>query len=264
VVMLLLFALCFVMLYRRSRGAAVIFIVSALLTHIWFVCTTLEYMTVYIIMLSVLPLYLRFSDKPSALVVLSCAAGTVTAFADFLTTEIMTLFVPLVAVLLVKRYDDKKSAVLTAGCSVSWLGGYILTFIVRWAAASAVTGRGITDIALSSAGERIGGLPDGIGSHAELFFSSLGANLSMLTLTDSKTDISGTVLWIFIFAAVCIFIGARTNKRRAVPMVLLFIAAVPLVRFGVLMNHSFLHNYFTYRSLMISIMAVLGFAWFKE
>ena len=44
---------------------------------------------------------------------------------------------------------------------------------------------------------------------------------------------------------------------------MILIAALPVVRICVLMNHSYLHNFFTYRALMASIMAVLGLVWYR-
>ena len=44
---------------------------------------------------------------------------------------------------------------------------------------------------------------------------------------------------------------------------MIIIAAIPVLRFCVLMNHSYLHNFFTYRALMPSIMALLGLMWYR-
>ena len=270
VIILLLFALDLVLLFLKGhRAAGVILLVSAVLTQFFFTFSTLEYMTVYIIMFAAIPLYMHFSENDTALIVLSAITATVTAFADFLTTETMTLFIPLLIVFFIRaekgeKADNKKSILLTAFCSASWLCAYALTFITKWLAAKAVTGKSISETALSAAGERVGELPDGVGSRAELFFGSIGANLSMLVPSENKINVIGIVVWLILFTLVCVFLGARDNRERCLSLVtMVFIAAVPVVRFMVLMNHSYLHNYFTYRALMSSIMALLGLFWYK-
>ena len=154
---------------------------------------------------------------------------------------------------------------LTVYCCLSWGAAYALTFVTKWISAAAVTGKSISDTALSAAGERIGELPEGIGSGAELFFASLGSNLSMLTPSGTKISPAGIFVWILVFTVACVFIAVRDSRKRTAPhAALIIIALLPFLRFGVLMNHSYLHNYFTYRAFMASIMAVLGMVWYKE
>ena len=43
---------------------------------------------------------------------------------------------------------------------------------------------------------------------------------------------------------------------------MLIIALLPLVRYLVLNNHSYLHTFFTYRALASTILAVFAIVWF--
>lgn len=270
IVIILLAADLILLFVKKHTAAGVILAVSAVLTHFWFTFSTLEYMIIYIIMLAALPFYVKFRENDDALIIISAAVGTVTAFADFLTTEAMTILVPLLLVFFLraengKKADSKASVLLTLRCGLSWFAAYALTFITKWIAASAVTGRSISEIAVSAATERISELPESIDSGFELLFGALGANLSMLSFSQSKINILGIAVWAVIFALVCFFIAVRDNRAHILPKpAIIIIAVLPLLRFCVLMNHSYLHNYFTYRALMASIMAVLGLVWYKE
>ncbi len=265
----LLFAADAVLLFvKKHTAAGVIFITAAALTHFPFVLTTIEYMHIYIIMLAALPLFMRFSGSSSALVILCAAVGTVTAFVDFLTAETLTLLVPLTAALFLRaekgeKPAEKKNVLLVLACTASWGIAYALTFVMKWAAAAAVTGRSITETALAAAGERAFDMPDGITSRPVMILSALGANLTMLTPSDRKINVPAVIVWLLIFAAVCLFIAVRNKRTRTAPAALLIIAALPLLRFCVLMNHSYLHNYFTYRAVMASVMALTGFFWYR-
>ncbi|SDA29745.1 hypothetical protein SAMN02910447_03082 [Ruminococcus sp. YE71] len=269
VILLMLAADCAWLIYKRHTAACVILGVSAVLTQFWFALTTLEYMPVYIIMLGAVPLYVRFADNTRALAVISAGVGTLTAFADFLTAETLTLLVPLTAAFFViaekgERPDGKKSLAMLACCAVPWGASYLLTFAVKWAAASAVVGQDKSSAAFSAAGERFAGSVDGFDSPIELMFSALGANLSRLTYTSEKISITGVIVWAVLFAFVVTVLWRIDRKRHNLPTAAMtVIALLPLIRFCVLMNHSYLHNFFTYRALMPSIMAVIGMAWYR-
>ncbi len=266
VLILLLFAIDAWMLFRRNRAAGVIFLLSAILTQIWYTCTTLEYMPVYIIMLAGIPLYIRYAENDGALMVLFAAAGTLTAFTDFLTAETLTVLMPLTVVFMLcpQKRDNRASLLLAVYSCLAWGISYVCTFLVKWIIASAATGMSIKDIALSQAAERASGLPEGIGSHIELVFAAIGANMTMLTPAADKLNIAGIGVWCVIFAAVCLFVGCMRTGRQFMPgAALILIAVLPLIRFIVLANHSFLHCYFTYRALMPSIAAVSAMVWYR-
>ena len=155
--------------YRMHRAAAVILLVSAALIYLPFVFTTVEYQSVFLIMLAALPLYVRFAEEPEKLVILSAGVGTLTAFLDFLTAETLTLLVPLTTAYFIPAEkgalpDEKKSLLQTVSCGAAWTGGYLLTFASKWAAASAVLGHSVTGTALEAANVRLAGSADGISS----------------------------------------------------------------------------------------------------
>ena len=269
VIVLLLAGNIFLLLRGKHTAAAVIFAVSACLVHIWFVFTTLEYMTVFIIMLLALPLYVRFTDNLPVLAVISVGVGTLTAFADFLTAETLTILVPLTVSFFVtaengEKPDGKKSLAKVISCGAAWGAGYLLTFAAKWLIASAALGRDISDAAVTAAEKRLFGMEGDITSPLEMFVSSLGANFSALAPVPEKISAVGAIVWIAVFAAVCAVIYRLDKRKHNLPKAaVITIAAVPVVRFMVLMNHSFMHSFFTYRALMPSIMAVIGLMWYR-
>ena len=269
VISLLIGLNAFLLIYKKHTAACVIFLVSAVLVQFWFVYTTIEYMSVFIIMLAVLPLYVKYADNTRALAVISATVGTVTAFADFLTAETLTLLVPLTVAYFIiaekgEKPDNKKSLLRGAACAAAWFDAYLLTFVAKWLAASAMLGRNMSEVAVAAAAERFGGMEDEITSPIELLFSALGANFSMLSPVSGKISIVAVLIWIAVFAAVCVFIYRSNKRTHNLPKAtMIIIAAIPVLRFCVLMNHSYLHNFFTYRALMPSIMALLGLMWYR-
>ncbi len=255
--------------FRGHRAAAVIFAASAAAVQLWFGLTALEYMPVFVIAFGALPLFVKLSDNDFALTVMAAAVGTLTAFFDFLTAETVTILVPLTAVFFIRaeksqRANEKGSFILLLRCGAAWLAAYALTFAAKWAAASAFVGGDVSGSAISAAEQRLWGSADSIASPVELFFSAIGSNLTMLTPSSKKLSAVGIVVWLAVFAAVCIVLCRLDKKRRVMPKAAaIVIAALPILRFAVLMNHSYLHSFFTYRALMASIMAVLGLMWYR-
>ena len=270
VVIALLFAADAVyLLYKKQKAACVIFLVSAVLVSFWYVFTTLEYMSVFIIMLAALPLFVKYADNSRALTLISVGTGTLTAFADFLTAETLTILVPLVMAFFVRagrgEKPDKKDSLVTAlSCMAGWGVAYLATFAAKWVLASAALGRDVSSDAVAAAELRVNGMEEEFSSPIEMMFSALGANLSMLAPTDQKVSAVWILIWLAAFTAVCVMISLSGTRRHNLPKaVMIVIALIPIIRFCLLMNHSYLHNFFTYRALMPSIMAVLGLVWYR-
>ena len=269
IIIILLLGNAALLIWKKHIAACVILLISATLVQFWFVFTTIEYMATFIVMLAVLPLYVKFAHNPKALTIISAGVGTLTAFADFLTTETLTILVPLAMAFFIiaekgEKPDGKKSVITLVKCLAAWGACYLLTFGAKWLLASAVLGRDVSDIAFSAAAERLGGTGELGLSPFELFFSALGSNFTMLTPCGSKTSTLWALGWLALFAAVCYFIlRFDTRKLSAPKAAMILIAALPVVRICVLMNHSYLHNFFTYRALMASIMAALGLVWYR-
>ena len=268
-ILLLLAGDILLLVRKKHTAAAVILGVSACLVHIWFVFTTLEYMTVFIIMLAALPLYVRLAENRPALAIVSAGVGTATAFADFLTAETLTLLVPLTVSFFIaaekgEKPDERGSLLTTVSCAAAWGAGYLLTFGAKWALASAVLDRNISEVAFAAAEKRFFGMEGDISSPLELFVSSLGSNFSALAPVGSKISAAGAVIWLAVFAAVCMVVYRLDKRKHNLPKAAaIIIAALPVIRFSVLMNHSYMHSYFTYRALMASIMALLGLMWYR-
>ena len=97
-----------------------------------------------------------------------------------------------------------------------------------------------------------------------MIFFAWGANLSRLVPTAEQISIAGMLCWAGLFACVCILLYRSDTRTHNLPRAaMLLIAAIPFVRFAVLRNHSCLHDFFTYRALMSSIMALLGLMWYR-
>ena len=59
------------------------------------------------------------------------------------------------------------------------------------------------------------------------------------------------------------YLLSSKEKNKEITIILLVIGFLPYVRFAVLNNHSYLHEFFTYRAQCVSILALLGMIYFN-
>lgn len=271
VVMLALLSVsCFMLVKRRNTGGAVVFVLSLLAVQAFYVPFSLEFIIAFTVMLILCPFYIHFSGNNNILLLLSVLGGTLIAFTDFLTTETITLLVPLLLVFFIRINENgagsfKENITLVMKCGGGWLSAYALTFVSKWALASVVTGENKFTAAIASLTERTSGNVTDFDNPAEQIFSAVGANLSMLF--PSPDRISPVVILIsillYIAAPFAVFLKYRKNIPQGIAPLFAVIAIIPVVRFMTLSNHSYLHCFFTYRALSVTVMAMLGLAWYS-
>lgn len=274
VTMILCYGLLCVMLVRKKMAPlAVMFLLSLLSVQVWYVPHSVEFAITFVIMGVITPLYVRFYKEDDKLILLSVISGCVTAFADFLTTETITLLVPLLLVYgmreeegLNKSFRENVFHLIKNGAA--YLAAYAMTFVTKWCLAGSLTGENAFAIAMSAAGERVNGEAEFDGPLAQIG-AALLANLTKLFPADSYMDgglvAGGLFLCAVITGLVLLFFGEKEKRKRekkkGICALFFIIACIPLLRFLVLNNHSYLHGYFTYRALMVSVLAMMLTIW---
>ena len=251
---------------RKHYDIGMGFLLSMGAVQIWNIGLSLEYEPAFVICFLLCPLYLwteRMGD--GYITCLSLAGGVLIAFFDFLTTETAVLLVPLILVIAVRTKekrlgDGKKSFCMLFLCGICWGFAYMGTFLVKWAAASLVTGENKFLLALSSAGERVNGaLP---GEHADGLARipmAVAANLTMMFYGEARVEplrvAAGMAVSFLILGSVLYLFHKKKGNGTGIRMLLLP-GGVVLLRYMVLSNHSYLHEFFTYRALISPVLAV--------
>lgn len=233
----------------------------------WNIRLSMEYQPAVLVTLAMLPFFLMLEKKgDTALIVLSVISGTMIAFFDFLTAETLTILIPLITVMSARYSDGRFKTVRTelttaAKCSVGWLSAYGGTYLVKWTAASAVTGENKFIAALTSAEERFGGETTLISPVAQIFAAPI-TNISTMLGGRTRAELLPAAAGILLIAAAVIaaLYLARTKnnfKAKEYMTVVFLLGAVPYLRYIVLNNHSYLHDFFTYRAQAASVLALL-------
>lgn len=180
--------------------------------------------------------------------------GIFVAYVDFLTYPIVTLGMPLAVYYAMDRGGNLKRAAGKMGkLCFCWGLGYGGMWAGKWVLGSLLTGNNQLSGAMNKVAERTAG--DVYGEAA--------ANPALKAWTDNWEHFSNTpfyyLMWAVTVLAVVVFLVRLVQKKialkqwkAAVPFAV--ITCMPLVWYAVLANHSIMHCWFTFKSLV-----VLGF-----
>lgn len=172
--------------------------------------------------------------------------GCLIAYFDFLTYPMLTLGLPLVFLLAENRKSLKEDITFFVGSCAAWGIGYAAMWGSKWILGSLITEENIIADALESVLFRVGAIESEAQANAlEVIFKNIGANKMCL------------VLIAFIFVGVFIYgiWKKRTVDMKSVNISVFLCALLPFMWYIVVSNHSYIHYWFTYRILAISIYA---------
>lgn len=245
-----------ILLWRRGARMQVFWLSAGLLAaQSFFVPLSLEYTPTFIIMPAIsIAAVLLWERHKHLLSYLFLIAGMLTGFFDFLTTEIITLLIPLLLIVPVMDMVSKRQTLrrifLYAG---AWGFGYAGMWSGKWLLTSIVLKQNVMKWVTGNITERLWGeLAIGPGEQLRL---AVIRNIRCL-FPFSVTENDGLMLGIIVLAVFALMVLYRREWKECFPSLLLAgIGLVPYIRYLVLSNHSMLHYFFTYRDQAASMMA---------
>ena len=254
--LILLGLLLYLLIRRKAYIPLAALIIGFIMTSSWIVPLSLEYTWTYVIMLiiSILVCILTYREKQAWYGVLFLCSGMITNYLDFLTTETITLTVPL---LLLLWFDHKDSVKKAVSLGITWLTGYVCTWVLKWILASIAIKENAMPYVAEHIAERLGG--EGYSKHGLKDFLSGVLFRNMKLLFPFEYGAFGLVLGISLILLyvylLFVYRSSRFDKKRVFLFVL--IGCVPYIRYLVLSNHAFFHNFFTYRAQLGTIFAFI-------
>ncbi|MCI8820826.1 MAG: hypothetical protein HFK02_05440, partial [Clostridia bacterium] len=259
--MMVFFLLLFTCLLqiREKLGVktAVAFLVSVLMVYGFAVPMCMEFVSVFWILFGAVSVLLAYYDRwrehPERVAYFFVLIGSLTNFMDFLTAPILTLGIPLLfyCVLEARRGTGfRRMMVRSILFSAIWGISYAMTWISKWAFASLLLQKNVMADALQSMLFRTGGgeseaIPRGL---------MLMNNIGKLFGSDANSMIFKVCVLMAAAMGVYFLLRHKPWKKIAKNGVFLWIALYPILWYLVLSNHSYIHPYFTYRALIVSLM----------
>ncbi len=185
------------------------------------------------------------------------ASGIATAYFDFLTYPLFTYGLPMAIALLIahrkglliKTFDGVKR-VIEGG--LFWLMAYGGMYISKWALATAFTDINVFADALTRLTYRMSHTQDE--ADFDLAFGFVDVFFRNLLAWIQTPAFTAFALFVMTFALLRIRKMIKKEERpstRSVTLGLLLLCLSPFVWYDVMLNHSYLHYWFTFRELAI-------------
>lgn len=254
----------FIILFKKSKKIAIIFVISMFMISFKVVPYCLEYSwTFYIMLISSIISVLIEKKGNQKLYPLFMITGILTCFFDFLSTEIITGMVPILLVLLIRKEDNrlnnfKDGFKFLAISAILWGIGYIAMWFAKWIIASLILNINAMKYVKDNAMLRINGL-QGLKTKEEMYIGALYNNWHNLYPINIVKNKQTLLIYIAIFfVLLASIIDWKNIKKKWFSILLLLIAITPYLRYVVFANHSYRHYFFTFRDQIISIIAILA------
>lgn len=212
---------------------------------------SITYNTVYMLIFIQMLVIIAKSDVYSVRanwIVHFMIAGCLTSFMDYLTYPLAAFGVPML--LLLALYPDSPGrdfmAVLRSG--LAWVFGYVGMWASKLIVGGLISGQNILKDANDMISFRSGGAVEEGYSHLELMFRAIYKNLSA-----GKLVLGLAALGLLAGIVYALIKKARLPWGRV--LLLGAFMAAPLAWYAFAANHSYVHYFFTYRTLSISVFA---------
>lgn len=263
-----LFILLTVLLIKKYKVLALVFVLSSIMTTLFVTPYCIEYIWTVLIMLIVSIISIIIEKKGNNnLYVLYFITGIITCFLDFLSTETLTILVPIIFVTLIRykenrltNFKDGFKFIIISG--MVWFISYALMWFAKWILASIILDMNAFDYVKEAAMFRIGwNIKDK--PNLDIYLTALNNNIRKIYLF-KNIPISVMILGIIALISTLKLVNRIIIKKKekmkndfCIKFLLLIVAIIPYIRFCVLANHSTNHSFFTYRAQLPSLIAII-------
>lgn len=243
----------YLIIKKINFETAVFFIIGLLSVEIILTTRALNEIIDFIIAISASIAILLKKDTNKNVGVVFCIVGSITSFMDLLTEPLITLGLPLIIYMLLmqkQRRAIKHDLIDFAKICFLWGMGYGLTWLMKWILVSLIYNRDIIHNALQQAKFRSTGMKQ------YGYLTVVEKNLRFL----SPTVISINLALIIIYSIIKLIknrngkINAKQNLYTTIPFICLGI--LPFIWYLALRQHSYIHTFFTYKILIITIISI--------
>lgn len=255
ILLFVLFAAIMVILIRKHEPAPALGLLLGSIFTRWYVAPlALEYIWMCLLSLVSCLVILSFHTKAKQrwYGYLFMIVGITANYLDFLTTETLTLTLPLLLLLWLERKNGE-SLRTTLKATLMWGIGYIGMWIAKWLLTALVFGEDVRPYVTEHIAERLGG---DVGVSLPLYLI-MAVYRNIACTFPFSLGIPGVIAAVIIlFVAVALGIIYRCeNIDKKLIILIIMAGAVPFVRYLVLHNHSYVHYFFTYRALAATVLA---------
>lgn len=268
----ILFIALIVLLLKKYKTLAIVFLISSVMCTLYITPKCIEYIWTVLIMLITSIISLLIEKKGNKnLYVMYFISGIITCYLDFLSTETITVLVPVLLVILVRykenrigNWKDVLKILVTSG--ILWFIAYSLMWVAKWILASMILNINALEYVKDNAMARINWNSEKIITYKTYLETFTKNIIKIYPLNKVTNNRSMLAIFALIIEIIAIFRVAslaiikrkkeKSSKEGYIKFILLFIAIIPYLRYMILLNHSYFHSFFTFRAQLPSLIAL--------
>lgn len=259
--------LLILLIKTKIKELVIAYIMALVMCSVGIVPFCLEYYWTFLIMTIISIIAIRWDKEGKKLNALFLITGMLTCYLDFLSTEIITGLIP-VLFLLVIRYKQDRLCNMKEGLQflvvsmLFWTIGYIGMWLAKWILASIILQVNAWEYVKTDMQFRINGrgyeqIAKRIADTPNLSKEAIMMNVKLIfpyRILKRLELVKATIICTIVMELM--LIRKKEMKKLWFSGLLLMIAIIPYIRYAVLASHSYTHFFFTFRSQIITIMAV--------
>jgi hypothetical protein len=241
---LLLLWVCVALWRRLGAVVAGLYLLSLVMVNVFVMQLSIQFLPVLVLALGATLWVLYRVKRPGQICMTLFVTGSLTAYFDLLTCPALTWGMPLcVYVLMSERETLSRRLVVAGGASVLWAVGYGVSWVMKWVLATLTTSENVLRDGFREFTVRSGATQDFTRWDAML------RNANMLSWT-----------WVCAVLVVLVVLAVLRFRREgwSTAVLCLLVALPPLLWYVVAAEHSYLHFWFTYRSMAVVLFALFS------
>lgn len=175
--------------------------------------------------------------------------GSLTAYFDLLTTPLLTWGMPLLIYIIIDNKDVKMLSKEVLFISILWFIGYSGTWFAKWILGSVITGENVI----------AEGLNVGVYRLSSDVSEGRSSTISVSRWDAILTNVVKLPLGVLgLLFSILLFVVCSKRKKQFVRKTILYlcIGCMPYLWYLSLSNHSIVHNFFTYRTQWLALLAL--------
>lgn len=249
----------FIFYGRYSKCLAVSYFLAFFIVQGYVVFFCVEYIVNFIIV-NIILLFIGMGiiKKKEDFIFLMLVGGGVTCFFDFLTTETITLTLPIIVYLLADEKQKRKEGKILEiafpiqtlfGAVISWGVGYAGMFGLKWFLSFLIMGKEAFLMNIRQAAVRIEE-----GNAGQALVNNIAA---IWNLRENEFLHFGMFYTITYCVLAMVVFGMVVRKKNPYLNIMIITSLIPYLRYAVLRNHSEIHYFFTYRAQIVTVLVLL-------
>ena len=255
----ILFGVVLLLLWQKVNWKiAVSFFISMMMCCIYVVTYSLQLSNmVYLTLVGmfVLLLFYDYLEKKNAFFLFFLIMGMLTSYMDLLTAPLLVFGILLILKVVMGQGEQKFITTFLQG--LSWGFGYLGMWAAKWTIGTLILKKNVFQLAGRKILQRTSGEAQGIDPHIANVLGRLG-NLF------ADTYLKKPLIFVLILMALGIVISVILMQRQVLVngrkfAVLLLISLSPFVWFMTLRNHTYIHYWFSYRSIAVTFFGILSY-----